>query len=233
LIPFLERNDLILKPISGDGGEGLMKISKEDDHFLINKKRVKWNELVSNLKQLDHYLIQERFIQHGFSHDIYPDSLNTLRVGTMIDPETGKPFIAYALHRFGSPRSGFIDNIKQGGLFSLIDISDGSLGKAVYISNLTEDKTFYDQHPSSLKQISNEFIPNWSELVGRILEMAERMPYLKYVGWDIVLSNDNLYVLEGNVSPGITFQLFKPLKEFPSAWNFFKHYKYILDKNNR
>jgi hypothetical protein len=226
LIPFLEKNDLILKPILGDGGFGLFKITKEGDHFLINHKKVSWNDLIINLQNLDNYLIQEKFHQHGFSHDIYAGSVNTMRIGTMIDPETNEPFIAYALHRFGFTNSGFVDNVLQGGLISMIDVADGKLSRVIFLSE-NGDKTSYDQHPISTKQIYNEYIPNWNDLVGRILEMAKRLPYLKYVGWDIILSDDDLYVLEGNVSPGTGYQLFKSLKEYPLVWKFFKHYKYI------
>jgi hypothetical protein len=108
----------------------------------------------------------------------------------------------------------------------MIDVADGKLSKVLFLSE-NGDKASYDQHPISAKQIYNEYIPNWNDLVGRILEMAKRLPYLKYVGWDIILSDDDLYVLEGNVSPGTGYQLFKSLKEYPLVWKFFKHYKYI------
>ena len=41
----------------------------------------------------------------GFAGKIFLVSVNTMRIGTMIDPFTGEPFITYAVHRFGSPQS--------------------------------------------------------------------------------------------------------------------------------
>lgn len=224
LLPYLEENDLILKPVMGDGGVGFIMIRKVEGDFMFNKKRVNWKELCESLGKLDNMLIQERFIQHGFSHEIYPESVNTMRIATMIDPVTNKPFIGYAFHRFGSPHSGFIDNVNQGGLFCLIDTSDGKLTNLVDYS-LLGDKKFFDYHPFSNKKVINERVPGWSKIAEVVLEMAGRMPYLKYVGWDIVLSYNEMYVLEGNVSPGTAFQLYKPMKKFP-GWDFFRHYHY-------
>jgi hypothetical protein len=221
----LEKNDLVFKPALGDGGTGIFMVSKQNGKYLVNDKIVRSNELLGFMRSLNNYVIQDRIIQRGFSRDIYSGSVNTIRIATMVDPLSGKPFIGYAAHRFGSPESGFVDNVNQGGLFSVIDLATGKLGKLVDSSD-HKRKKLYDHHPVTLKTIYDQRIPGWESITGRIIEMARRMPYLKYVGWDIILSGNELYVLEGNVSPGIAFQMIKPMKEFP-AWSFFKHYKYV------
>ena len=54
------------------------------------------------------------------------------------------------------------------------------------------------------------------------------MPYFKHVGWDIIYSNGELYVLEGNIGPGVNLiQIHQPLCEITQAWNFYKHYKFV------
>lgn len=228
LLPVLDESDLVLKPVSGDGGEGMLFVSKHDDHFAINKEQVSWNPLVDILKNLNGYLIQNKFPQKGFSNEIFPLSVNTMRIATMIDPVTQKPFIAYAVHRFGSAKSGFMDNVNQGGITAMIDLVDGTLSKGIRCSFTGEEKEVFESHPSTLVPIYNIQIPDWKILAGRLTEMAGRMPYLKYVGWDVILSDGELFVLEGNVSPGLgLIQMFRPMREFPDAWNFFKHYKYV------
>ena len=227
LIPFIEKNGIVLKPYLGDGGEGVMIISKEKDYFLIGTEKVDWDEIVSKLKELNNFLIQEKFIQRGISNDIYAGSLNTMRIGTMIDPVTQQAFIAYAVHRFGSIKSVNLDNVNKGGLAVMIDLETGKLDRGYSLSK-EGDKEVYEVHPVSLKPILNEQIPDWKDLCNSLVEMAARMPYLKYVGWDVVLSDGELYLLEGNVSPGLPLiQMFKPMTHFPAAWNFFKHYKYV------
>jgi len=225
LLPLLEKNDLILKPIYGSKGRGVLLLQMESEHYLLDDKKLNWEELILILKNLNNYLIQEKFIQHGFSHNIYPDSLNTMRICTMIDPVTNQPFIAYAVHRFCSSESGYKDNFAQGGIAALID-DTGKLSKGLSFSNEGK-KIFYESHPSSNKPIYNERIPNWENLAKSLIEMARKMPYLKNIGWDIVLSNSELYILEGNIPDLDMIQSLRPAREMTSAWNFFQHYKFI------
>ena len=227
LIPFLERTDLVLKPISGHKGEGVIFLKKNKNDYYLNNKLINWDELISVFENLKNYLIQEKFNQKGISNEIFPDSLNTIRVATMIDPVTQKAFIAYATHRFGSLKSGSLDNIVQGGIAALVDINSGKLSPGISFTN-TGKKETYESHPQSNKPIFKEVIPNWSTLTKSFLEVIQSMPYLKYVGWDLIFSNEELYILEGNISPNLGLvQVFKPMTEFPPAWNFFKYYEYV------
>lgn len=227
LLRLLSSDDLILKEITGDGGVGLICVELRDDNFYMNGKTVDRNFLVEYLSKLDNYLIQKRITQKGLAHEINPGSVNTMRIGTMIDPESGKPFIAYAVHRFGSQKSGFADNVGLGGITARIDMEDGSLSMAHYYTKKGQMETF-ETHPISSAMIYKRQIAEWGSVKERILEMAGRMPYLKYVGWDFVLSDGELYVLEGNVAPGLGLvQLYNPMKESEEAWKFFRHYGYI------
>lgn len=227
VISLLNSSDLILKLASGDGGVGLACLSQVDGEYYINDKPVSLERLESYLKSLDNFLIQRRLSQEGLAGRIFPGSVNTMRIGTMIDPESSKPFIAYAVHRFGSPKSGFVDNVGQGGITAKIDINTGRLSKAHHYSKEGSMEVF-EKHPVTSEMIFNQEIPNWQDIKLRIMDMAGRMPYLKYVGWDFVLSNDDLYVLEGNVSPGLGLvQMYDPMKINAQAWNFFRYHGYI------
>ena len=227
LIPYLKKSDLILKPIFGNKGKGVLLLKKVDDYYEINNKKVSWDELLSIFKNFHNYLIQEKLMQIGFSNEINPASVNTVRIATMIDPDTQQSFIAYATHRFGSLHSGFVDNGSQGGIAANVDTKTGTLGEALWITPKGDKETF-KLHPMSLKPIHNEHIPNWENLSNCVIEMANRMPYFKYVGWDIIFSNDEVFVLEGNTPPGLPLaQLFKPMNEYIEAWKFFKYYNYV------
>jgi len=227
LIGILKNSDLILKLISGDGGVGLEYYSCRENNLYINHTIVSYDLLKSHIKKLDNYLIQKRIIQKGFAGEINPGSVNTMRIGTMTDPESRKPFIAYAVHRFGSPQSGFVDNVQQGGITARIGLNDGRLSMGHFYTKKGHRETF-EMHPGSKAPIFDQQIPGWESIKERIIEMAGRMPYLKYVGWDFVLSDGELYVLEGNVAPGLGLvQLYNPMKEYPEVWKFFRHYGYV------
>jgi hypothetical protein len=226
LISFLQKNDLILKPIYGSNGKEVLLLQMVDDYFLIQNRKLNLEELIQYLKGLNRYLIQERFNQQGFSHEIYPGSVNTMRIATMIDPVTKQSFIAYAAHRFGSLKSGNTDNVNQGGVSSLIDIDSGKLSMCLTLSNNGKIES-HESHPLSCKPIYNQQIPNWENLKNSLIEMANKMPYFKYVGWDLVLSNEEIYILEGNNCPGGGVQIHKPFSEYNAAWSFFQHYKFF------
>lgn len=222
----LDKKDLILKPVSGSRGIGVLLLQKAEDHYLLDHKRYSWTQLESFLSTLNNYLIQERFIQVGFSHDIYPESLNCLRICTMMDPQTNEPFIPYALHRFGSCDSGYTDNSSRGGISAVI-CPDGRLEKG---RTLNKDGVIevYESHPLTNKPIYNEKIPNWEQISASLLEMVRRMPYLKNIGWDVVLSDNKAYILEGNIGPGVNIiQVHKPMIEIPRAWEFFQHHGFF------
>jgi hypothetical protein len=227
LDPVLEKSDLILKPVFGSKGKGILILKKALSYYLLDNEQYDWVKLIQTLENLDNYIIQERIKQTGFSNNIYPESLNTIRIATMIDPVTKIPFVGYAVHRFGSHYSGYKDNFNQGGLSSLIDINTGILSRAFFVTleGKIEETEF---HPLSRKPIYNEQIPGWEILTKSLLEMASKMPFFKYVGWDIILTSNIFYLLEGNNCPGLDLvQIHKPIKEFTRAWNFFEYYNFI------
>jgi len=227
LMTVLEKNELIIKPVYGHQGKGVFLISRIGDDYFLDNNKMTWEKLTDILKSLDNYLVQEKFIQTGISHDIYPGTLNTIRIATMMDPFTNKPFVGYAIHRFGSGLSGNRDNISQGGIGSFIDNTTGKLNKGMVLKPSGKIEV-YEKHPLSGQQISEQQIPGWNDLLLSLVEMAARMPYLKYVGWDIIFSGNKLYVLEGNVCPGMDgTQMHKPLLQIEQVRKFFKYYNFI------
>lgn len=226
LVPVLEKNDLILKPVTGSKGKGVYMLSKKGNQYNLDGRIMTLDKLISILSLLDNYLIQERFAQVGFSNEFNSRSLNTIRICTMIDPVSNEPFIPYAVHRFGSLESGYTDNFSQSGISALID-ADGMLGKGRSL-NAEGEIIVHEIHPVSKRLIYKEQIANWKNLTQSIIEMIRRMPYLKHVGWDFILSDGELYILEGNIGPGVNLlQIHQPLSEITSAWNFYRYYNFL------
>lgn len=100
--------------------------------------------------------------------------------------------------------------------------STGKLGKGLSITSDGE-RVYHEVHPSSLKPITNEKIKNWENLTNSLVEMAGKMPYHKNIGWDIILSDNELYILEGNLPDLDIIQVFKPAKELTLLWSYFQH----------
>jgi Sugar-transfer associated ATP-grasp len=205
-----EHGKVVLKPVRGIGGRGIFIIGLQGNSINVNNKTVSVAQARAQLSELNDYVVTE-FVQQGeFPSSIFPGSVNTIRVLTMSDPDTEEPFVAAAAHRFGSQVSAPVDNLHAGGLSALIDLESGVLSAA---AERGEDRLImHDVHPDTGAQISGRVVPNWSALKEHVLGVANRLPFLCYVGWDIALTANGPVFIEGNKQPNPRpFQLHRPL----------------------
>jgi hypothetical protein len=216
-----EHGKLVLKPVRGLGGRGILVIELHGKVINVNNQIVSLAQARMQLSRLNDYVVTE-FVQQGeFPSSIFPDAVNTIRILTMSDPDTEEPFVAAAAHRFGSRSSAPVDNLRAGGLSALIDLESGALSAA---AERGEDRVImHDVHPDTGAQISGRVVPNWSALKEQILEVANRLPFLCYVGWDIALTAKGPVFIEGNKQPNFrAFQLHRPLLLDPRIKRFYE-----------
>lgn len=212
-------NDFILKPICGGGGSGISKIT-----INIKNGKTLLLGLLNNKRIEEGFLLYQKYEQKGFSHNIYPDTLNTLRILTMIDPIDHKPFIAAAVHRFGTEQSEVVDNWSSGGLSASINIENGKLTDAIQFPQ-NNKLISHIVHPDSFEKIENETVPNWEKIVSTVLDLAKSISFLPYVGWDIVLSDDKILILEANSNSDVNLlQVHEPLLMNPKVKAFYQYY---------
>lgn len=203
----LEQNKLILKPSFGTGGEKIYKIEKiANDKYLLNKNEYDLNTLRDFIKNLSDFIAVEFIEQGKFSAKFYSDSANTLRITTYIDPQTGQGKILYALMRFGRDKSAPADNVGAGGIYSLIDLDTGMLKSAIELKEMGKF-SFHDSHPDTSIRIKGEFIPCWDNIKITVIKLATQLnSYIKFAGWDIILTEKDLYLIEGNNGPDLYIQ---------------------------
>lgn len=194
-----EGNGLVCKPRVGGGGEGVYIIEPDGDEYRINGKEVALEEVNDILELIEEYLIYEKVQQAEYASAIYPNSTNTIRVLTMIDPETGEPFVGAVSHRFGADSSAPVDNWSSGGITSEIDRSTGELGPAARWQK-GNGMHWLDAHPDSGFEITGKIVPEWAVIIDSLLQIAGQFPYLPYIGWDIVITGDDgrFKIIEGN-----------------------------------
>src|SRR5690606_2208242 len=111
---------LILKPRYSAAGVGVLKIQGGKQGLSCNSTKISEADFEDLLNKLDDYLITPCIKQAKYSNEIYSDTLNTIRVLTMVSP-SGKPFISAAAHRFGTNKSFPVDNCNAGGITAFID----------------------------------------------------------------------------------------------------------------
>jgi len=199
-------NKIILKPNYSSRGKGIIFIEKEGDNFKVNAKRMNSKELEDLLASLNNYLVCEFIEQGDFTKKLFPLTTNTIRINSFHNPVTSKTCLKYPMLRIGISSTYPIDNISQGGLFAFIDIDTGVLQEAHQIEYPGKIKKI-KIHPESSSQIEGTKVPHWDIIRDSILKTAELIsPLLKIVGWDIIVTDDNFVVLEGNNGPDFTQQ---------------------------
>lgn len=219
--------DLVIKPSGGGGGTDIVFLSFKESNWIYDGQLKTEKECENILLNLKKTLVYNKAIQSGFASKVNPDTLNTIRILTMIDPENNEVFIASAIFRCGTERSNGVDNWSRGGLSAKIDIDSGKMNKAVsfpYNGNLK----WYNKHPNSQFKIEGFIIPQWEKIKQEILEVSKQHFYIPYIGWDVVPDGEDYFILEANSNCDVNLlQVHEPLLKHPRIRAFYEYYKVI------
>ena len=212
-----EHPDLVLKPSGGTRGQGVVRLSGHTPSL---------EELV---RGLDDYLVTETVQQAPYAEAVFPDSTNSVRVMTFVDPDTGEPFVGRAVHRFGGADTVPTDNWSRGGLCANVELATGRLGLGVRHAKRTGGRLEWQtHHPDTGAVVEGLEIPRWREICQELTRAVKTLPFLTYVGWDVVVTEDGFYVLEGNANPDLDLlQVHGGLLKDERVKAFYKHYKII------
>lgn len=181
-------HDFIIKPLALDSGIGVRKLRIEagfGKEFLLS--------LVEEYP--DGAIVEELINQAEAFAKFHPQSVNTLRINTIRTDNEVHVFLPFL--RIG--RSGrIIDNTHNGGMLAPIDAATGTFCAAMDMKN-----NVYPAHPDTHCQIEGTQVPLWDEAQRLAIELAEKFPYTRLVGWDFALTDDGFSVVEVNSYPGI------------------------------
>lgn len=184
---FLESRDkIIAKPRDGTNGNGVAAFSgdelKEPD------------KLYARLKESGQTLVEEFIVQHPGLSLLSPDSVNTLRLLTIL--KDGKVHLIFSGIRMGC--GGVADNLGSGGIAAVIDPATGLIG------NFAQDKwgNMHETHPVTGVRIPGTPVPFYREAVDMVSEAALVIPQIRYIAWDVAIAPDGPVLVEGNQYPG-------------------------------
>ena len=178
-------NNITIKPsMASYGGKGVK--------FLDNPSRIDLVNFIDNLKE-DNLIFQETVNQSDITAKLHPDSLNTIRIMTLIlDGEV--KVLPYAAFRMGIGKSK-VDNASSGGIYCKIN-DDGTLSNFAYDALGKK----FNKHPDGGKftDVKFEFIDKIRNLVK---ESAQRFPHFRLIGWDIAITENNVpMIIEANLT---------------------------------
>ncbi len=136
-------------------------------------------------------ICEEIIDQHSAMAAFNESSVNSIRYVTVADAK--RVFVFGIAARFG--RKGRIaDNFHHSGIASKVDPESGILTT----SGRNAKGEWFVFHPDSLHSIPGFQLPNWNKVKQLVSEIALLVPSVKYVGWDIAITENGCCVIEGN-----------------------------------
>lgn len=180
-----DKDQVIYKPLEGSSGQGIVKYKKED-----------WQELPLFMEQLSEAgdgLLEELVIQHPEMARMCPTSVNTVRIATLLgDKQEG---IVYAFLRIGNGR--VMDNVDCGGMAARVDLESGKL----LTVGADKQGNTYEKHPMTGTPIIGFTIPFFEEAKQMCLEAMRVVPQVRFVAWDVAITEKGPRFIEGNSFP--------------------------------
>lgn len=214
---FMEhRQEIFAKPDVGESGKGIEKLKREEFHSL--------EDMFSYIKGRGFGTIEEALVQHEALQKLYPLSVNTLRIVTLLkkdDRGQWESHCVYAVQKMGNSGK-VVDNLENGGLFCPVDRETGKLTGVGHMSSLETKEV----HPYTGIPLIGYTIPYVKEAIALCKKAALEEPAMRFVGWDVCIKPDGPAIVEGNDYPGYDF--WQQPEHTPDRIGLWKYYKEMI-----
>jgi hypothetical protein len=215
----IEKRKLALKPNRGQGGEGFLKLEYSDGK--VQKNGIIINELDFSylLNQLNGYIVTEYIEQNSELNKIFDGGSEcTLRIVMFQNKwETfhleKKYYCQHSFARFGTKLSGVASNLAQGGVGIKYDFETGEFDEKyfAYRHFCKDDNIFFKNHPDSMINLKGEKLPNYEIVNTTIKNICQYFSSLEYLGFDFIITDESVKLIEINSFPANFQEIFGPL----------------------
>ncbi len=198
--------DFVIKPAQGSAGNGIIVIAgrNEDGNWVgVNGKVYTLYDLQKHITDIlygifsfdlgDQAVIESRVEQHPEMLQLSPLGLADVRI-ILCDE-----IPVLAMSRIPTRQSSGKANLHQGAVGVAIDLASGKTTHARFLGEEITD------HPDTSRPLVGNAIPCWNDILA-VAQRAAKVVPLKYLGVDIVVSNQGPLLLEINVRPGLEIQ---------------------------
>ncbi|HKM28525.1 MAG TPA: sugar-transfer associated ATP-grasp domain-containing protein, partial [Anaerovoracaceae bacterium] len=216
-----EKKMLFIKPYGAGKGNGVNILIYRDGQIFVDKTQYTEEEFIKFLKGRDDWFLCESMKQHSYSDAIYDKTVNTIRMIVMRDINTNKFKIFFAVQRIGTSATIPVDNGSRGGLVANIDLETGVLSEARCLHN----RNVYKVHPDSGAPIEGAVIPDWEDIKAEVLALTNKMPYMHFIAWDILKTEEGICVIEGNTSSGVNIIQLWGGQRYGELGDFYRHHR--------
>lgn len=175
---------VFIKVVNGTNGENMFKVNSYDELENILKKID---------VDIDKYICEEGIIQHKKLNEIWPESVNTLRIVTII--ADNQPEIFSVVFRCGTSKTSHKDNLTRGGIAVGVT-QDGKLKKYGFQYMTFGSK--HTMHPDTKFVFEGMEIPYYKEALEVCLKGQRHLKQLKTIGWDVAITDNGPIIIEGN-----------------------------------
>lgn len=179
-IDLLHHNQsLIAKPLDQSCGNGVVIIHNDKE--------------IETLFERGNYIFEEIVINHR-DLKCLSDCLNTVRVYTLL--KDNKPQVLGTYLRVGGMNQ-VVDNFHAGGHILPVDWETG----IILSHGATLDGKKYEFNPKSNISYKGFKLPNWDKIKQEMASICSVVPDIRYVGWDIAITENGFELIEGNILP--------------------------------
>ncbi|SDU05082.1 alpha-L-glutamate ligase-related protein [Pseudomonas pohangensis] len=203
-----DRNDFVIKPAQGAGGDGIMVIA---DRFEGNFKTVSGkivshedieyllSSILTGLYSLgghrDRALIEYRVSPDQIFKSISYEGVPDIRIIVL------KGYPVMAMLRLPTRQSGGKANLHQGAIGVGVDLATGITLKGTWLNNKIS------KHPDTTNAVDGVQLPDWDGFM-KLAAGCYELCGLGYIGVDMVLDQDKgPLILELNARPGLNIQI--------------------------
>ena len=191
---FVERHRrFVLKPESKSCGRGIRIIDTASIDDAIQQIEAVYRNGEAR------FVLEELVVQCAEMARLHPESVNTVRFPTFRLDDRVHIFPPYL--RMGQG-SSFVDNAGSGGVFGLVDLETGRVYAAC-----DEMGNTYEVHPDTKEAIIGFKVPRWEEALTMAKELITVIPSVRWVGWDLALTDEGWVLIEGNERAQFVFQI--------------------------
>lgn len=180
---------LAIKLVNGSIGRGFYKCEYKDGRIYTNGNEVSESEFVAFVLELKNYIVMEYLRPHKELAEFWPTTANTMRY--LLCRVDGEYHMLKSFIRFGSSKTGEVENFNSGGVLCYIN-EEGHFngGYVIDRSKKKLSSVFVEKHPDTGIEIKG-VIPMWSEVQKAATSIARYLPETKYLGYDFVVTDKN------------------------------------------
>jgi hypothetical protein len=193
-----QAGDGVLKDCTGGQGKGVHLFRVDAGQLILDGRPTDMNTLRAGIE--GRWLIQDLVTQHPRMNELYPRSINTVRVVTVMQDREPRLFCANGRFGVGGQNK---DNWSIGGITIAVDTDKGCFrGRGLYKPGYG---TWATRHPDTRMELDGFALPFWPETCELVLRAHKLFYGFHSLGWDVAFTAAGPVLLEVNHDWLLTF----------------------------